>query len=567
MYRSIIAVAIVVVALASAGLLFLGPGEEPDRALLAHVPAGTVFYSGYTDPSLPLAEASDMWGPLDRVGAAAGDKIDPAEAADEGGPAAGMLAGLYRSYLSSVAEDEHPLARFGVSSDNIAAAYAVGALPVLRISMADTQAFWHRIDAIEAMSRIEASSEPLSQGKQRRYPFKTGGTEGELDLVIAANNGYAIVTLAGSGFNDKAVALALGESQPEQSLRDTGRLDELAKRHGTLPTATGFIDHQALAAALTGASNDRFATMLARLLNAWGVNNAVLTTLRNPACQQDLGAIAEQWPYTSFGITRLDTNTRELGTRTNVAIADEALRSRLDALRGHIPEPVAGRPIAGAGLGLNAETLARTVQKLARDFTGSDFQCPPLRAAQRAIGNQPLNQLGMATAMISDVRGISAAVTDLAHGRTGSLPFRADAVIEIATPKPTALWQFAQQSLGLPVDKRPQAGGDPVRIDLPMVAGMELKVAIRDNALLVVTGDARLDGAAGESDTEPNGILQLRYDYGRMTSAIMDRIPGNGRSLPDRARLERIDAYYDMRIDTDDHGLRLDATVAPAPEE
>jgi hypothetical protein len=562
MYRKLIVSALGISAIAAAGLLILDTGGPQDRDLLRHVPADTVFYNGYSDPNLPLAELVDMWGPMGKMSRQQAQAIDPSAATEQAGPAGGVMAGLYKQYLISMAEDEYPLKRFGISRENVAATYAVGALPVMRVSLGDPEAFWQRLDAIEETAGVDAAN-----GKQRRYAFDTESDQRQLDLLVTSNDGYAILTLAGSGIDDSAIDLAVGASRPETSLDDSGRLDELAQRHGTLPAATGFLDHQALAAGLTGASDDRFASMLAQLVTTWGGDDAGLGAIRNNACQQDFATIAEQWPYTSVGITRLDTNTRELGTRVSMAVPDDGLRSKLTGLRGHIPDPVDKRPIAGLGLGLRGDSFASTVQDLARAFTGSDFQCKPLQQAQRQLRNQPLNQLGMATAMISDVRGIAAAITDLQQGRTGPLPVQPSAVVEVATPKPTALWQFAQQSLGLPADTRPEAGGDPVSVDMPMVRGINLRVAIRDNALVALTGNAELDAAAGESDTEPNGVMSLRYDYGRIAAAIAEQVPGNAATLPEQEVLEAIDVYYDMRLDITDQGLQMDMDIAPAPED
>jgi len=568
MNQKIVIAAAAIGAVAVAAMLVFGIDRATsDTELLSHVPADTVFYSGVTDPALARDSTrlgADIGGSLAPIMERPGDLE---RITNRSGAAAGMLAGIYSEYLTGLAEDDNALKRFGIAADSPSAVYLIGAIPVMRIGSADDEQFWRRIDAIEERSAAEARTEKRDAIRLRRYAFDSEGGK-TLELVLANRNDTVIVTLSGAGVGEDTLAMALGEKRPASSLGDTNRLQDLASKHGTIPGTGGFLDHKRLAAGLTGADDSRFATTFERLMTTFAADDTAIGTIQSEACRQDARAIASQWPYTALGLTRVDTEAEEFVTRAAVATRDSELADTLQGLRGHIPEPVANKPLAELGIGIDANQFAPTVQKLAQRFTEANFQCPSLQQAQQQVRNQPLSQLGMVSAMVGDLRGAALAINDITATGQQAMAFDVDAVTEIATAEPASLWQFIQSSTGQPADKSPQAGGEPVAVELPPTVPLNLRVAIRDNALVGLTGKAEMEEAAGEADLEPNGVLSLRYDYGEAMATAKEFNAGAtlGEELPDSSVTESVDLYIDAHLDITPSAIQFDLGYSRSSE-
>jgi hypothetical protein len=452
MNKRITAVLTVWVALAVGTGLLAGCSDQSGRELLGYVPANTAFYAGTTDPELAEQSRQINAAQMEQFAKLTGglvDELDPKAATDQSGAAAGMVVGLYKKVLETANGDKSQTSEFGVQSDGAVAAYTVGALPVLRLVLDDNAQFWKRVTAIEELAGINTATQSREGTELRRYAFDTDDQDKRLDLVVATRGRFAVITLAGNGISDEALALALGEDRPEKSLTDTDKLSGLIDKHGFMDGSLAFMDHQKLVAALTGSSENRLARMTDRLLETWTEQGTEpLKGLRNEACAADMTAIAKQWPYTAAGVTNLTTETNRVDSRLVLATTNTDIAKSLQGLRGHIPQPTEGRPLVGVGVGLDTNEFAATVQDLAKRFTGAELGCPALQTMQARIKNESLNGLTMAERMIGDVRGIGVALRDLTSTGASPMAMKLDAIAEIATPEPDSLWQFIQSTAG-----------------------------------------------------------------------------------------------------------------------
>jgi hypothetical protein len=116
---------------------------------------------------------------------------------------------------------------------------------------------------------------------------------------------------------------------------------------------------------------------------------------------------------------------------------------------------------------------------------------------------------------------------------------------------------------GRPAAETPKLGGEPVSVEMPRMVPFDARVAIRENTLVVLAGNAQLDAAAGESDLEPNGIMTMRYDYGAAIARVVKQIPMAAESAgtPSVEALEAINLYYETKLDATDRGIRMDLAI------
>lgn len=544
----------------------------------SHVPADTVFYSGM-DSDFPKARLAEAYAPAASLMDFITENTDPAEAAEEGGPGAGMLAALYSDYSASWGEDERPMARFGMAADGEYAFYTVGALPVVRITADDTDALESRIEAAHEAAGIKPAEGKIGDVEIQRYPFSVEQAGTRLDLVTAIHDGQGILTLTGTGIPDSAVATALGDSQPDKSLADSGRADQLAERHELIGGNISYLDHAAITAGLADPEANRFGRMIKPLLEAWGSADEIpFEALRKPACRKEVTALAKTAPYSVTGFNEINAKAERIQMRSLVRLTSNKVTEQLARLRGHIPTATDQRSLFEVGLGLHIQEVVPALRQLASNFTETKYECMRLRDAQKAVHSQSIGQLGMVAATLGDTRGMTASLLefgatdngdgDAKGGDTGTNALSdLRGVVEIATTDPGALWQLASSSLSLPADtKPPEPGGDPVALDPGMGPDLQFQAAVRQNALLVLVGDTPLPKAAGEKGLEPNGLISLREDLGRLARSMDGPATGafGGETADDAlATAKALNAYLDLGLDVTDDGIAIDTEMGP----
>jgi hypothetical protein len=543
----------------------------------SHVPADTIVYSGMS-ADFPKARLAEAYAPAGSLADFITETTDPATAAEEGGPGAGMLAALYSDYSASWGEDERPMARFGMAKDGEYAFYTVGAVPVVRVTADDPQALEDRLEAAHEAAGIKPAEGRIGDVEIQRYPFSVEKSDTRLDLVAAIHDGQGILTLAGTGIPDAALATALGEDKPSESLADTGRPGKLADRHGLVNGNVSYVDQAAIAAGLADPEANPFGRMIKPLLQAWGAEDEIpFDALRKPACRKEIPALAATAPYSVSGFNEINPKAERVQMRSLVRLTSSEVTEQLNRLRGHIPTATDQQALFEFGLGLHIQEVVPALRQLSANFTDTQYECTELRDAQKAVHSQSIGQLGVVAATLGDTRGFTASLLELGYdngdedaadtGNKGGALNTARGVIEIATTDPGALWQLASSSLSLPADtKTPEPGGDPVAVDPGMGLNLQFRAAVRQNALLVLVGETPLPKAAGEKSLEPNGLLSVREDLGRLARSMGDSA---GNALGDEnakdalATAKALNAYLDMGLDITEDGIAIDTEMGP----
>lgn len=552
MKKAVFVAAMLVASTASASWLssIFGGGDGKD--LLAYVPANSDYYLGYSEP-YDVAEYLSHWeGVLNRDDARE-ELPSPAEATENGGPGAGMLMALLeQTYLDGKAET--PGASIGLDDGGVSGFYEVAGLPVLRYRLDEADTFKAALDAAQKRAGVTPAA---STGEDvRRYPFAGKGDATPPALLIAVRDGYAVFTLAVAGMED-ALPKALGETLPEQSMADSGDLEELAETYGTLPWATGYIDHRAIAGAVTGTGSGGTAALIKAVAGAYGGQPPELEA----GCVADVNAVADVWPRSVLGVSRLDPDTGAARVRWVTDIADGDLRATLMRLRGHIPSPAQGS-LASVGLGVDIASVIPVMQTLIGRFKSAQWQCPQMQQLQQQLNTRQLSQMGMLTAMLGDVRGATLSLLDGPAGK-GGIP---TGTLDVATSRPGALWQVVQGFIG--TSAQPKVGGEPVTIDHPMASGKDVRVALRDGRFTVLAGQ---DAAVPDSGSglSANGVLDLYYNPSALSAALMtdlDAVPGDQAEIDEvRAQLKSMDIDQEIMLDITDQGLLLEVAATPSP--
>lgn len=560
-----------VAAIAAGGWYAYQPvAPTPGEQLLRYVPADSAFLVGFTRP-LPAQRFLAAWSRLLPPDAA---QLDPRRAAADKGSAMGVLTSLLQQHAASLAKGEWPFALYGFPPKGVMAVYMAGDAPVLRWQLADPRALWKTLDTAEQAAGVQGRSESRGKLRLRRYTFNTGAHRPPLELIFAAGGGFGLATLHTQGFDQKALDEALGLQMPANPF-DPDELNNLAWSYSLLPGTAGFIDHQRLLAELSGAAGEHFDKIIEGIMAVQGKTGPFLPALHTPECHDDAKAIIDTWPRTVLGVTEFDERNGRLTERLIIETTDQAMLANLEPLRGHEPA-VAKSPqsLFSFSLGIDFSSLTSVIGSFKTQFTGTPYRCPALIAAQHQLPWLSPIQLGIATALLADVKGIAAALFHLQPMNDSVLPVKGDGVVMIATDRPKALWRMVQFMGGLNLAQDPQLDGAPVALPRQLTRGRRIRVALRKEGLAVLIGNAQVprNGEEKPGASTPNRLVAFRYHDGPATRAALATMEHLSVRMNPVARqrirgalddLQTMNMGLEVGIGLGDTGFNVDITVAP----
>ncbi|MCW5577157.1 MAG: hypothetical protein KIS89_00820 [Dokdonella sp.] len=239
----------------------------------------------------------------------------------------------------------------GLDSKLRSAFYGVGALPVLRVELADAAAFKAAFERIE-----KASGSTLATTQMGTQEVRTI-TAGDAIILLAIEPHHFVLAAVPADANDMVKQLVLGLERPNQSLADSDALAAFERSKGYLPYGSGWLDSKRLLA-------------LIDMPKGGGTLSPEQAT-----CNAEREAIAAKLPRLALGYTRLDATRMDVHMRLEL---EPTLAKALAALGSGMP----GAPAADALLDFG---IAVPVLK-ARDFlvaqaeavAKAPFQCKEL---------------------------------------------------------------------------------------------------------------------------------------------------------------------------------------------
>ncbi len=563
------------------------PPKPAAVSMLSLVPDDTIFFAGGMEP-VPLKEqlqwtaahfqlSKDMLNPqgLEQVSGEA--KTDGQR----------MAVQLWEEYVALLAAPDAQFASWGFAEQPQMASYAVGLAPVLcRISLSDSEQFKKKIAELEAKAKITAAkAETLGGASFRRYALAE--TAPSVSLIIGVDGSDAVFMIDIGVDSGQTLALAFGQSKPEKSLEQSGRLKAMREKHKLHPALLGYVDHQQIAAGLTSKDGNRMARQLQLLAPKFQEKTVQqLNELHSEACRSEVQAIAAKWPQSFFGYTAFDLKAEpaKMDSLAVLEIADQPLLDGLRALRGFVPDytqPVFAPAAASFAVGLSVENVGPFLVKQWTEFTQKPYSCAPLKAMQEQAKENNPAAAGMLTGMAAGVRGLAFSLMSLkleqAEGAAAPAPKDLDAVVSLSAKDPAALVQTASAMLPQLAALKIPADGSAVALPLPLPLPLAPIAAVNGSHLTVYAGQQaeRIAKELGRSSLESSqGILAGLFDYSRYYSLLAEAMKAMGKDDPKAAEaaalleaMKNAKLRAAMKMDFTDRGVELKMSLLPAPAD
>jgi len=552
------------VAAGASAYIFTQQSTSPSYQVLEYIPADTPLFAAQLAP-FPLRDylssAPKIVDPSELQ--ALDDQYNPEQ------PAANFLLSLMKAYQAGLTDTDLFMRTFGLPDEMRAYFYTLGLLPVFKAEIANEQAIWKLLDNAEHESGLSHKTATIEHINYRAYPISDVDDENYVEIVVAIDKGLLTITLNSDYQEAALLKQALGLSKAENSLADSGLVEELIKKHNFKQTSLGFINHIELIKGLTTTAGNQFAQQLTRLEKDFGTNE-MLSEVRSEQCAAEFATIAEHWPRTVAGYTHLDITPTEstLAVSTIIESSNSVILSALADLRGFIPSYVGdiNNSLFTMGLGIDISNLSKTLNSVWSDLQTPTYHCQPLAEIQGELSGagELITMSAIGANMVNGVQGVSLGLFDYALENMDSSQqlTSLDALFTLSAENPAQLFNTVKMFLPELQHLQLSHDSDPIELMkiLPIPAEFNIapKLAIKGKHLVIYNG-SQAEQTANQLGTEElakRGIYELSFDFKKMITPVLTATTLSGEQIPEEMRfLTEYDARMQMSFDVNEQGL------------
>lgn len=435
----------------------------------------------------------------------------------------------------------------GFSLEPRFALYGVGAVPIFRMELGDTEAFERMLGRIESKAEVDVRIKE-SKGEQ----YRLYGSE-EVHVPVVVRDGAVVVSLYDPELEDVLLPYVLGRAKPDRSLADARHLRNLVRRYDYEEYLLGYHDLRGMIRAFTGVDTPREATE--------SVMQATEISLASPseACRSEIAQVADVAPRLVFGTTEFTAERvrTELGLELQEKYAEE-----LAATVGPVPaldSSLFERSMLAVAMGLDMERVIGMLRTHARSIADEPYECEdlaPINRMARRFRNRPL------PTVLTQLRGAALMLDGLAFGE-GFIPTELNAVAMARMDNPKALIGRLQPLITGMMQVEIEDDGVPVpleKLDRQSSVIESPHVAQRDKTLAFSVGVGMQDEMATLLEqplAEPSQTaFAVRYDLEKLSEAIPEQFGnGIGTLLDESMVASLLEGSMEMRVAFRERGV------------
>lgn len=501
-----------VLALAFSGLLLAACSHKDKDAPLAFAPADTP----YVMANLDVLDDSTRQAILAQVDAempaqVAQMKTQADQLADKDPDMAKYLRTVAGEFDGKTAEQV--IQETGVNPKGYMALYGLGLSPVLRMELADANAFTGFVAKLQSDSGKKFDVVTIGTQNYQRYVAPAS----HMQFIIAVVGKQAVLALLPQDAAQPLLRQALGLDRPAKSVQDTDRLTDLAKSKGYAKWAVGEVDLTRLLPLFIGGQDP-----LAQALQKMRAENESAKTgepVANimqvpPSCQSEAERIAARMPKLSMGYTTLDEKHRDM--RFDVALANDIV-SAFSGLKVELPglgsDPTAPFELA---LALPMPQLRAFWSAQAEAVANKPFTCPTLENLNETFGSLGDSMQKAAVPPIGDLLGLHIALDSYTANPNGGMPKFSGRLV-IGTNNPAGLLAMAQVTSPLLNGLKLTGDGKPVALPTQLTNALSESgwAAMSAKSVGIAVGtdeDSKLADVMKQPGGDAGELLRARLD-------------------------------------------------------
>ena len=496
-----------------------GPSLE---GLLASVPADTVFFvGGSTD-----ADAADFfndWVP----GTSEADLEELAILLDgeADNPSLAMMFWLLSDYMATATGGYDALyERYGLGRSIDSVAYMDGAVPVLRMTLEDSEALLALLDEASAETGADHSELELAGTTLRVWPLTESHDDFQVELAVLVHQDVLTISFLIEGEQETQREQRFGLAEMPNSMASADTWNSLGNQYDFNDQMRGYLSFSGIAEGLLSGDATRLGQDLQRLVPEMFEE---MDQSLNASCRAEWLELTRQSPRLVFGSDAFDITSNALSQSVRFIweLTNTQVTTSLSRLPGSLPDYSleASDKLFAFALGLNVDALAPVATELWTLFVQADFECEQLIEMQQQAQAFNPAMIGMVSGMAQGVKGVGMAIYSLVADSEAPMGVTPSMLVSLSAENPQMLAPVITASIPGMAGVRIPTNGDAVNLPVPGVP-VALFAAIKGKHLVVYSG-AEGEQAANQLADEAlntNGITALSLNYQKTGETLLD---------------------------------------------
>lgn len=488
-----------------------------------------------------------------------------------------FLASILKAYQMSLTSSAAIKQTWGVGDEYQGLAYTVGLLPVIRFQVAQQGALVSTINKAATEAGISYTKDSIDGVALTRYAIDID--DQAFQLIASVTDGWATLTF-NTPFNDEQdLRLALALDKPEESLAQSGKIARYTKKYSLDGGSIAYVNNIAITNAITAKHPSRLNKMLDAVFDKTNSAQA-FSAVRTAQCQNDFSDIANNWPATVTGTTKVMITDKQadFSMMSIIESSDQDLMNTLSSVRGFIPKHTASlnSQMLSVAYGVDIAKIPPLANTVIKTFNNADFQCQLLSQYQQQT--KELNTMGLAmmSSMANGIQGISFSLQDLnvSEDVNGEPKIKKlDALVTLSSNDIDTLIFTAKSFLpmlgnvAIPEDGQAVIVNDLIPSPIPL--DFDIKLAKKGQHLVLYTGE-QSEGIANAMQSElieKNGLLSVGFDFNALIVPIIDLIEMSDQPLPkelEQLKSQTMSVHFNS--DIMQHGITVDSNMQISKE-
>lgn len=524
---------------------------------LAFVPADSPYVFANTEP-MPDAMIAQWRQQMQAMWPLMTDAVEHALVEIDKKPDAEATGRVLHAVFDEVRNRSTPeqWQEIGLGPKVRAAIYGIDLLPVLRLELADADAFRAALARIE--KKAGASLATIHIGDQEIRTFGDANVTG----LLAIEGRHLVLAFVAGDADEASKRRVLGLDKPARNMAESGALAEFDKLRGYLPYGSGWIDMRRIVA--LAIENP----MIVKAVSDAGAPAGGL----DATCREELDAVASKAPRFAFGYTELSAERMTMRARVDLA---PTIAQALIAIGSTVPGTASRDALVDMAFALPLLHARDFWVAQADAVAKSPFRCALLAPLNDAFVKAKSQIDQTIPPPLADLSGLRITISRFAwpQGATDAqvMPDVSGSVL-IGSNNPSFLTNLAQLSVPALRDVKLAADGKPVSIPSSALPGamadkLDISVAMSPKMLGLSVGKdeaARLGSAVTASKVTPGVVFEMNL-RGEIYALMADAMGRFADKLPaeQRAQIETQRTLYAMYAQW---FKRIDARATIVPE-
>lgn len=498
-----------------------GPSLE---GLLASVPADTVFFvGGSTD-----ADAADFFS--DWVPGTSEADLEELSILLNGGadnPSLAMMFWLLSDYMATATGGYDELySRYGLGRSIDSVAYMDGVVPVLRLTLEDSDALLALLDEAVAETEAQYSERELADATLRVWPLTEAHADFQIELAVLVHQDVLTISFLVEGEQEAQQAQRFGLAEMPNSMASADIWGELGLQYGFNDQMRGYVSFNGIAEGLLSGDATRLGQDLQRLVPELFEE---MEDELSASCRAEWLELSRQSPRLVFGADNFEVSADALSQSVRFIweLTNAEVNTSLSRLPGSLPAYSlnSSDKLFAFALGLNVDALAPVATELWSLFVQADFECEQLIELQQQAQAFNPAMIGMVSGMAQGVKGVGMAIYSLVADPEAPMGVTPSVLVSLSAENPQMLAPVITASIPGMAGVRIPTNGDAVSLPVPGVP-VELFAAIKGKHLVVYSGTEGEQAAnqLAEEALNTQGITALALNYQKTGETLLDML-------------------------------------------